>query len=120
MAEKTLGCKKCLTVSIYRNKKDVMSSMSKKSLDEMIAVMCGISDSVKMKKLVAELLTEAELEDLVLRWRLLGQLADGVPQREISKNLGISLCKITRGAKILKDDTSMMSSIFRGKDDTSS
>ena len=92
-----------------------MSNTSKQSFEEMVAVLCGTSDPARMKKLLSELLTDAELDDLVLRWRLLGQLADGVPQREISKNLGISLCKITRGAKILKDDTSAVYSIFMGE-----
>ena len=92
-----------------------MNSTSKQSFDGMTAVLCGISDPAAMKKLLAELLTDAELDDLVLRWRLLGQLSDGIPQREISKNLGISLCKITRGAKILKDDTSAVYSIFMGE-----
>jgi TrpR family trp operon transcriptional repressor len=29
-------------------------------------------------------------------------LMEGVPQRQIADELGVSLCKITRGAKILK------------------
>ena len=96
-----------------------MNTTSKQSFDEMTAVLCGISDPAAMKKLLAELLTEAELDDLVLRWRLLGQLAYGVPQREISKKLGISLCKITRGAKILKNDKSALYSIFMGDEASS-
>jgi TrpR family trp operon transcriptional repressor len=30
-------------------------------------------------------------------------LKAGIPQRKIASELGISLCKITRGAKVLKD-----------------
>jgi TrpR family trp operon transcriptional repressor len=95
-----------------------MNNAAKTSYDEMIGILCGISDSVSMTKLLSELLTEAERNDLVLRWRLLDQLADGVPQREIAKNLSISLCKITRGAKILKDEDSALYSIFMGDDRT--
>lgn len=89
-----------------------MEKTSNRSFEEMTALLCSITDPKEMKRLLAELLTEAERDDLVLRWRLLAQLAEGVPQREISKNLGISLCKITRGAKILRDETSVLYSIF--------
>jgi len=55
-----------------------------------------------LSKLLDELLTPTELRDLCLRQRLLRQLAEGVPQRKIAETLGISLCKITRGSRILK------------------
>ena len=84
-----------------------------RSHDELIETLCGVTDPREMKKLISELLTDAELQDLILRWRLLRQLADGVPQREISKNLGVSLCKITRGAKILKNEKSALYAILK-------
>ena len=34
-------------------------------------------------------------------------LHKGLPQRDIAEQLGISLCKITRGAKILKQNDSI-------------
>jgi len=49
-----------------------------------------------------EIFTGRERNDLALRWKLMQRLADGVPQRKIAAELGISLCKITRGAKVLK------------------
>ncbi|MGL4370026.1 MAG: Trp family transcriptional regulator [Spirochaetota bacterium] len=85
-----------------------------KAYDEMIETLCEVNDAREMKQLLTELLTDAELQDLILRWTLLRQLAEGVHQREIAKNLGISLCKITRGAKILKDEKSMLYSILKG------
>jgi TrpR family trp operon transcriptional repressor len=48
------------------------------------------------------LLTPAEVADIAIRWALVKDLVRGVPQREIAKNLGISLCKITRGSRELK------------------
>ncbi|MCQ2790048.1 MAG: Trp family transcriptional regulator [bacterium] len=35
-------------------------------------------------------------------------LSQGVTQREISAQLGVSLCKVTRGAKILKNSKSVI------------
>lgn len=34
-------------------------------------------------------------------------LAEGIPQRQIAEELGVSLCKITRGARILKQTDSV-------------
>lgn len=49
-----------------------------------------------------ELLTESELADLSKRWRILELLHQGVTQRDIAKELNVSLCKVTRGARIVK------------------
>jgi TrpR family trp operon transcriptional repressor len=56
-----------------------------------------------MDRFLSEILTPAELHDLALRWELMNKLSQGDSQRQIASELGISLCKITRGAKILKD-----------------
>ena len=61
-----------------------------------------ISDPQELEVFLSELLTPAELHDLVLRWELLELLAGGASQRKVAAALGVSLCKITRGAKILK------------------
>jgi TrpR family transcriptional regulator, trp operon repressor len=55
-----------------------------------------------MRRLLEEMLTPAEVHDLALRWRLVQCLHAGEPQRRIASELGISLCKITRGSRILK------------------
>lgn len=56
-----------------------------------------------------ELLTESEIETLSKRWRILSMLKDGTTQRDIAKELQVSLCKVTRGAKILKNKNSILS-----------
>lgn len=75
-------------------------------LNELIHIFATTTDAELMRKLFDELLTPHEREDVSLRWNLMKQLYQGVPQREIATKLGISLCKITRGSKILKDRTS--------------
>jgi TrpR family trp operon transcriptional repressor len=74
--------------------------------DELIRIFADTTDENLMRKLFDELLTPHEREAVALRWNLMKQLYQGVPQREIASKLGISLCKITRGSKILKDRTS--------------
>ena len=75
--------------------------------DDICGVLCRIRQSEPMKHFLEEILTPAERKDLALRWQLMQMLRDGVPQRQIASELGISLCKITRGAKILKNTESV-------------
>ncbi len=56
-----------------------------------------------MLKFLEEILTENELLNLDVRWRLMKDLYRGETQRSIAKKYQISLCRITRGSKILKD-----------------
>ena len=60
-----------------------------------------------MRRFLEEILTPAERKDLALRWELMRMLMDGISQRQIAEELGVSLCKITRGAKILKQNDSI-------------
>ncbi len=56
---------------------------------------------------LSEMLTESELSVLSKRWRIINMLKQGATQREVSKELSVSLCKVTRGAKILKNNASV-------------
>ncbi|MHC4950265.1 MAG: Trp family transcriptional regulator [Planctomycetota bacterium] len=82
-------------------------SDEKVDLKEICEVLCRIEDSEQMRQFLEELLTPSERHDLALRWELMNRLKQGIPQRKIAKDLSISLCKITRGAKILKQDHSI-------------
>ena len=77
--------------------------------------------SVKIKQMkskdeiynfLLEILTTSEVETLSKRWRILKMLKKGKTQREISKDLNVSLCKVTRGSKILKNQKSIVSKIL--------
>ena len=59
-----------------------------------------------------EILTASEVETLSKRWRILKMLKAGKTQREIAKELNVSLCKVTRGAKIIKNPKSVVSKIL--------
>ncbi len=76
-------------------------------LTELIDVFARTTDRKKMEKLFEELFTIKEKYDFALRWRLMKDLQKGIHQRDIAHNLGISLCKITRGSKILKEEDSV-------------
>lgn len=85
-------------VTIYSNMNDL------KDISNLILKMNSAEDICGF---LSEMLTESELSVLSKRWRILNMLSEGATQREVSKELSVSLCKVTRGAKILKDKASI-------------
>lgn len=82
------------------------------ALARFAAAAASVADRKEMETFLAELLTPNELHDLVLRWELLELLERGVSQRQVAATLGVSLCKITRGAKILKREGSVSARVL--------
>ena len=76
-------------------------------------VLASISDPHEMELFLTELLTRSELCDITLRWQLIELLSKGVSQRKIAEDLQISLCKITRGSRILKNKKSIFGKIVQ-------
>lgn len=76
-------------------------------IKELAAVFASVGIAGDMEKLMGELFTENELSALILRWELMKMLKAGKTQRAIASDLHVSLCKVTRGNKILKDKNSM-------------
>jgi TrpR family trp operon transcriptional repressor len=86
---------------------------------ELIKVFTEITDPREMEIFFRELFSVRELKDLALRWQLLKELYEGLPQRSIAARHRISLCKITRGSKLLKQKNSvtkkMLDTYYKGK-----
>lgn len=74
-----------------------------------------LSDMTKkeIKAFLHEILTDSEIVDLSKRWRILKLLNKNFTQREVAKELGVSLCKVTRGAKILKKQNAVTKNMIR-------
>jgi TrpR family trp operon transcriptional repressor len=79
-----------------------VETIGEQDVQEVADLFAGIGDRREMHQLLREIMTTAELSDLALRWRLVQRLHAGLPQRRIAAELKVSLCKITRGSRILK------------------
>jgi TrpR family trp operon transcriptional repressor len=79
---------------------------------ELIKIFTNIKEETEMRSFFEEIFTEKERNDVALRWELLKELHEGSTQRSIAAKHKISLCKITRGSKILKDDRSIIKKIL--------
>ena len=83
-----------------------------KNLAELSLALSRVSDSGLIEDFLRCLLTNAEIADIAGRWALVKALREKKAQREISRELGISLCKITRGSRELKKPNSAFNRIF--------
>lgn len=75
---------------------------------EIAVALASESNPANISRLFDELLTESEMSSIVMRWELMKRLISGSSQRHIAEDLGLSLCKITRGSKILKNADSVV------------
>ena len=76
------------------------------SMMEVAEAFASLKTADEVRRFLGEICTPSECRDIALRWLLMKELLNGVPQRTIAKHLGLSLCKITRGSKYMKDETS--------------
>lgn len=70
-------------------------------LRELAAVLTRL-DAAEVFDLFQAILTPQERAKIALRWKLVCMLEKGITQRAIAAELGVSLCKITRGSHELK------------------
>lgn len=76
------------------------------ALTELSTALAGVSDKNLVEDFLKCILTESEIGEVTSRWTLVRKIKDGQTQRSIAKELGLSLCKITRGSKELKKENS--------------
>ncbi|MGA2545645.1 MAG: Trp family transcriptional regulator [Rectinemataceae bacterium] len=71
------------------------------------------ADPSLIEEFLISLFTASEADEIAKRWALVKQIANGRPQRQIAKDLGLSLCKITRGSRELKKEFSAFKRMLR-------
>jgi TrpR family trp operon transcriptional repressor len=91
-------------------------SRVKINLTELANALAGTDDPGLISDFLYCLLTPAEIADIATRWALVKELKRRTPQREIAKDLGISLCKITRGSRELKKPDSAFQRILANQE----
>lgn len=82
------------------------------ALTELSTALAGVSDKALLEEFLKCILTESEIGEVTSRWTLVRKIKDGQTQRSIAKELGLSLCKITRGSKELKKDESAFKKVI--------
>lgn len=68
-------------------------------LKELSERMVSIKEPKLMESFLKTILTPKELEEVATRLQILKMLKDGVPQRKIASELGVSIGTISRGSR---------------------
>ncbi len=76
-----------------------------KHVRQLAEIFSAIRSKKEAQALLTDLLTPHELRMLGKRWLELQELARGVSQREVAAKLKVSISKITRGSRVLKQGT---------------
>lgn len=78
------------------------------NIKEIARLLAVTTDEQEIEQFLSSIFTPAELRTLSSRWELVKLLDQGVSQRKIARQLGLSLCKITRGSRELKKENSIL------------
>jgi TrpR family trp operon transcriptional repressor len=80
-------------------------AVMRENIAEMARALSG-ADPALVEEFLYSLFTPAEADEMAKRWALVKELSEGTPQRRVAEDLGLSLCKITRGSRELKKQNS--------------
>lgn len=105
--------RRCYIVSMEQDTVDTETIDKETAWRELVTSLTQTSDPELMNSFLRSILTEYEIDEVAKRWALVRLLDMGVSQRAISKILGLSLCKITRGSKELKKDNSPFAEMMK-------
>lgn len=75
---------------------------SKKALETVDGLLGSCETPRERRELLGDLFTDSELVDLAERWEIVRRLLDGVPQRTIQSQVGVSISLVTRASNALK------------------
>lgn len=106
-----MGTKTAMSPEAAREKE------AREAFEDIISVFCSTIEPDDMKALFDDLFTSSEVKDMVNRWLLMTDLYKGKPQREIAEDRKLSLCKITRGSKMLKKEDGFMHRLLSSRYD---
>ena len=93
------------------------SQETEKGKEDLLNIVLSIKDKEELKSFIDDMFTEKEVEDVVQRYLLMDDLYKGKSQRDIARDRSMSLCKITRGSKMLKKKDGFMRKFFSDKYD---
>ena len=99
------------------NWKENFTEEEKNAYEDIISILSSIDSKEDMAALLDDLLTDKEILDIIDRFLVLDDLYRGKSQRDIASNRRMSLCKITRGSKMLKKKDGYMRKLLSSRYD---
>ncbi len=100
-----------------RNSDEIRTDEEKNAWQELLAIMASITDTEELNLFFEDMLTDKEISDITARYLLMEDLIKGKSQRDIAQDRKMSLCKITRGSRMLKKKDGYMRKYLNSKYD---
>lgn len=72
---------------------------------ELVDHLLAARDCQQLEQALTDLLTPSELSEISKRLQIFKRLEAGVPQRQIADELGVGIATVTRGSRVLKQNT---------------
>lgn len=72
-------------------------------MKDLVQFLTEVDDELVLEKRLKVLLTPNEISEMVSRLKIIALLDEGVPQRDIAKQLGVGIATVTRGSRALKE-----------------
>ncbi len=72
-------------------------------MKDLVQFLSEVDDELVLEKRLKVLLTPNEISEMVSRLKIIALLDEGVPQRDIAKQLGVGIATVTRGSRALKE-----------------
>lgn len=86
-----------------------------RSTHEIAQILIRSKNELEMGKLLEDILTPAELDDVAERIRIVEALLNGMSQRMVAKQLGVSVSKATRGSQLIQYGTGALAGKLSGR-----
>lgn len=72
-------------------------------MKDLVQFLSEVDDKLVLEMRLKVLLTPNEINEMVSRLKIIALLDEGVPQRDIAKQLGVGIATVTRGSRALKE-----------------
>ena len=66
----------------------------------------------ELVQLAEAVLTPSEVTSILQRLKILDQIAEGTPHREISDTLGVGIATVSRGSRVFQEKNSVLRKFF--------
>lgn len=97
------------------SKESVMSTIQKK-IDQISDIFMKVSgDRKTLKNFLSDILSPGEIEDIHNRLMIIEGLVQNKTQREVSKDLNVSISKVTRASNVIKYGSGLFPKLFKAK-----
>lgn len=88
-------------------------TIKKEWRDELLSLFAKMKSSEALDEFLRDLLTDSEYRDVIIRVQIVKMLSQNKTHRYISRELGVGVATVERGAKELNDAKGSFSKIFK-------